>query len=118
MDESSRINQEIGERIRKARIAQKMSQQELAVKANISLPHISEIEHGKKAMKLFTFIKIVEALQVSADYLLRANVPAVNQLYQSELGGIIADCSPTEIESLKQILLQVKNSMRSASAKD
>ena len=51
MGDPVRMNKEIGERIRKARIARKMSQQELANTANISLPHISDIERGKQAMK-------------------------------------------------------------------
>ncbi len=114
MDKMLRLNQEIGERIREARMAKKMSQQELATKANISLPHISDIEHGKQTMKLMTFVKIIEALQISADVILRANVPTVNQLYQNELSQIIEDCTPAEIESLKRILLQVKQSMRTS----
>ena len=118
MDEAIRMNQEIGERIRDARMAKKMSQQELATKANISLPHISDIEHGKQSMKLITFVRIIEALQVSADEILRADVPAVNQLYQNEFSQIIEDCTPTEIESLKRILLQVKQSMRTAPSQE
>lgn len=112
MDDWSRMNQEIGERVREARMARNMSQQELAAKANISLPHISAIEHGKQSMKLVTFVRIIEALQVSADSILRADVPSVNQLYQSEFSRLIEGCSPTEIESLKRIVLQVKQTMR------
>lgn len=118
MDETIQLNQEIGERIREARIGRKMSQQELATKANISLPHISDIERGKKSMKLITFIRIIEVLKVSADSVLRADVPAVNQLYQSEFSEIIADCTPSEIETLKGILLQLKNSMHNAATKE
>ena len=118
MGDPVRMNKEIGERIRKARIARKMSQQELANTANISLPHISDIERGKQAMKLFTFIRIIEALQVSADSILRADVPEVNRLYQNEFSEITADCSPAEIESLKKILLQVKETMRNAPPKE
>lgn len=118
MDDSVRINQEIGERIRKARNARKMSQQELATRANVSLPHISDIERGKQAMKLATFIRIIEVLQVSADSILRADVPAVNQMYQNEFGEIVSDCSPAEIESLKRILLQVKETMRTSPLKE
>ena len=118
MDDAIRLNQQIGERIREARMAKKMSQQELAAKANISLPHISDIEHGKQSMKLITFAKIIEALQVSADVILRANVPTVNQLYQNEFGEIIGDCTPAEIESLKKILVQVKETMRTAPQKE
>ena len=118
MDESFRINQEIGERIREARMARKMSQQELANKANISLPHISDIEHGKQSMKLVTFKRIIEALQVSADVILRANVPTVNQLYQSELSRIIEDCTPAELETLKRIIIQLKQSMRTSTTQE
>jgi len=40
----------IGARIRAARVSRNMSQAELADKANISLPHISDIELGKNKM--------------------------------------------------------------------
>ena len=60
----------IGSRIREARVGRRMSQADLAAKANISLPHVSAIETGKTNMKLESFIRIIEALQVSADSLL------------------------------------------------
>lgn len=118
MDNSLKLNQEIGERIRKARQAMNMSQQELSAKANISLPHISEIENGKKSMKLQTFIRIIEVLQVSADSIIRADVPGINLLYQSEFSEMISDCSPKEIEALKKIIPELKQTMRSGKASD
>lgn len=118
MDDLNRLNQEIGARIREARMAKKMSQQELAAKANISLPHISDIENGKQSMKLLTFMRIIEALQVSADSILRADVPAVNVLYQNEFSRIIEDCTPTEVESLKRIMLQLKQTMRTSQTQE
>ena len=111
MDSLSR-DQEIGERIRRARLAMNMSQQELSTKANISLPHISEIENGKKSMKLQTFIRIIEALQVSADSILRADVPGVNQIYQNEFSAMVEDCTPKEIEALQRIVLELKQTMQ------
>ena len=118
MEDSSRIYEEIGLRLREVRKSRNMTQQELAAKANIALPHISDVELGKKALKLATFIRIIEVLQVSADEILRADVPSVNQLYQSEFSQIIEDCTPAEVESLKQITLQMKSAMRQASHKD
>ncbi len=112
MDEAARVSQEIGERIKEARVAKKMSQQELASKANISLPHISDIEHGKQSMKLLTFIRIIEALQVSSDSIIKADVPGVNQIYQNEFGALLEDCSPGEIEAIKKIVLQLKQTMK------
>ena len=68
----------IGSRIKAVRTSKGMSQADLAVKASVSLPLISNIERGKTRMQLETFVKVAEALQVSADHLLRADVPEVN----------------------------------------
>jgi len=98
----------IGQRIREHRRAQGMSQGDLAAKAHISLTQISSIELGKAKMQVATFCRIAEALGVSADELLRLNVPTVNQIYQKELQELLSDCSPQELESIKKIVREVK----------
>ena len=104
--------EQIGARIRNARIERKMSQAELAAKANISLPHISSIELGKTKMLLSTFTRVIEALQVSADSILRANVPTVTSMYASEIAELFEDCTPSELESLKSIIKNLKTTLR------
>ena len=104
--------EQIGARIRNARIERKMSQAELAAKANISLPHISSIELGKTKMLLSTFTRVIEALQVSADSILRANVPTVTSIYANEIAALFEDCTPSELESLKAIIKNLKTTMR------
>lgn len=107
------LNKRIGARIREVRIQQKMSQADLADKAHISLPHVSELELGKKGMKLSTFIQIAEALQTSTDRLLRPDIPEVNGIYQNEFSELLSDCTPTEIESIIRIIKELKTSMHS-----
>lgn len=102
---------EIGKRIREFRVKKNMSQAALADKANVSLSQISDIERGKTSMRLTTFIGIVEALQVSADVLLRTDIPEVNTLYKSEFAEVLADCTPSEIDSILKIIKEVKRSM-------
>ena len=102
---------EIGKRIREFRVKKNMSQAALADKANVSLSQISDIERGKTSMRLTTFIGIVEALQVSADVLLRTDIPEVNTLYKSEFAEVLADCTPSEIDSSLKIVKEVKRSM-------
>lgn len=92
----------IGARIRDVRIEKNMSQAELAEKAFISVPHMSEVENGKTKLRLSTFVYITEALQVSADVLLRPNTPEVNGIYQGEFKDLLADCSPAEIDSIME----------------
>lgn len=103
---------DIGARIREARLAKGMSQADLAEKSNISLPHISEIELGKADIRLQSFIRIIEALQVSSDEIIRANVPSVSQLLIQEYSDMLADCTPEEIQALVTITQQLKETMR------
>lgn len=104
-------SQMIGSRIKAARTNNKMSQADLAAKANISLPHISDIELGKSNMMLTTFIRIAEALQVSTDSLLRPDVPGVKKMYESELSDIFSDCSPSQMDSILKIVKELKHTM-------
>lgn len=101
----------IGSRIKAVRASKGMSQADLAVKASVSLPLISNIERGKTRMQLETFIKVAEALQVSADHLLRADVPEVRTIYQGELAEVLEGCSASEMEAILNIVREVKASM-------
>ena len=101
----------IGSRIKAVRANRGMSQADLAVKAAVSLPLISNIERGKTRMQLETFVKVAEALQVSADHLLRADVPEVRTIYQGELAEVLDGCSASEMEAILNIVREVKASM-------
>lgn len=105
--------EQIGMRIRKVRTEKGMSQAELAARSGLSLPHISTIELGKTKLYLPTFVRLIEALEVSADVILRANVPTVNGIYQAEFSELLADCTPGELESLYNIVKNIKQTMRS-----
>ena len=101
----------VGSRIKAVRISRGMSQADLAVEASVSLPLISNIERGKTWMQLETFVKVAEALQVSADYLLRPDVPEVKAIYQGEFAELLEDCSASEMETILKIVREVKASM-------
>ena len=101
----------VGSRIRAVRISRGMSQADLAVEASVSLPLISNIKRGKTGMQLETFVKVAEALQVSADYLLRPDVPEVKAIYQGEFAELLEDCSASEMETILKIVREVKASM-------
>lgn len=101
----------VGSRIKAVRISRGMSQADLAVEASVSLSLISNIERGKTGMQLETFVKVAEALQVSADYLLRPDVPEVKAIYQGEFAELLEDCSASEMETILKIVREVKASM-------
>jgi len=103
--------QEIGKRIREIRLSKGMTQNDLAFAAHISTSNISDIELGKSKIWLTTFVKIIEALQVSSDTILRPDVPSVNEIYQKEYAELLSDCSPAEMESILSIVRQVKSTL-------
>ena len=65
--------------IKSARIDRRMSQEDLANRANVSLSCIRAIEDSKHRPSMETFLSIVEALQVSADSLLEGEMSPAYQ---------------------------------------
>lgn len=61
---------QIGRRIKSCREEQKMTQEELAGKVELSSHYLSAVERGVKVPKLETFIRIANALNVPSDILL------------------------------------------------
>ena len=110
MDESIELKQ-IGLRIREARLANKMSQADLAFAAGVSVPYISDVELGKTKTNVLAFRRIAESLRVSTDVLLRPNIPEVKEIYRNEFAEMLLDCTPAEIESILNIVREVKISL-------
>lgn len=78
---------EVGRRIKIAREAKNLSQEDLAALVDLSPTHISVIERGKKATRLDKFVAIANALEVSADSLLidvvdHSVAGVANELYE------------------------------------
>lgn len=103
---------QFGQRIRQYRIEKKMSQQELAEAANLSTPHISNVEQGKVNCSITSFSRILSALNISADAILRPDTAVVNQIYQKDFSDLLADCSTHELEAILKIVRQLKSTMR------
>ena len=99
----------IGLRIKEARRERKISQAELAEKLEISISHMSEIENGKTSFSIDIFMRMTEILQVSADMLLRTNVPEVDVIYADEFMELMKDCSSDEKEAMLQMLRNMKS---------
>ena len=110
MDEKLKTK-EIGQRIREIRQSKKMTQNDLAFEAHISPSNLSDIELGKTNLGVLTLIKIIEALDVSADIILRPDVASVNKIYQNEFAELLKDCTPSEIETITKLAKDVKNTL-------
>ena len=59
------INKKTGEKIREYRMKRKLSQEQLAFKANLHRAYIGHIERGEKNIGLKNLEKIAKALDIS-----------------------------------------------------
>ncbi len=95
----------VGQRIKEAREAKCLTQEELAEIVDLSPTHVSVIERGLKVAKLDTFVAIANALDVSADSLLIDVVTQSTTSAATELSEII---SKLPLKEKRKILKAVR----------
>ncbi|MBQ3016192.1 MAG: helix-turn-helix transcriptional regulator [Clostridia bacterium] len=94
----------MGDRIRETRKKLNLTQEQLAEKLDITLTYISEIERGLKMPSMALFIKLVETLDVSADYLLRDTVSTRNLYGDSHIGRKLERLTPKQRVALEALI--------------
>lgn len=94
----------IGSRIKAARENKGITQEELAIMVDLSPTHISVIERGVKPPKLETFVRIANALCVSADSLLVDVVENSTKGIACELYDYIGKLSKREREKVLAVV--------------
>ena len=103
---------DIGQRIKAKRIENGLTQEKLSELVGIGPSHMSHIESGSTVPSFEVFILIVNALKCSADELLCREVKAAEPLLSSWLSELVADCDPTEVKILSDILIAAKQTLR------
>ena len=94
----------MGNRIKETRRKHHWTQDPLAEKVEVSLEYISEIERGLKTPSMQVFIKLVEVLDVSADYLLRDTVSTRNLYGDKQLGSKLERLTPKQRVALEALI--------------
>ena len=94
----------LGKRIRESRIKKGYTQQNLADLADIGVVYISEIERGIKMPSLNIFIKIIDALDVSADYILRDEISSGKEYIHMEISEKLLALTPRQCKAATDIL--------------
>lgn len=104
---------QIGERVRMARNAKNMSQAQLAAAVYVSPPYISNIEQGKQTMSITTLSSICEALEISADWLLRNRSPQSQRITDVEIEQLLLECTPEEKQAILKLIPEIRDALRS-----
>ncbi len=94
--------------MRKYRKALGLSQEELAEKVGISVPHMSHIETGNTKLSLPVLVSLAQALEVRTDDLLYDVQPTNRAASGEEINAIISRCSAQQAELLADIVHAVK----------
>ncbi|WP_409969858.1 helix-turn-helix transcriptional regulator [Bengtsoniella intestinalis] len=94
----------IGKNIRHYRLAKSMRQEDLAEKTGLSPNYIGVVERGDKVPALATFIKLANALDVSADMLLADVLNTGYIVKESLLSEKLAQLSPDDRSKIYEIV--------------
>jgi len=94
----------MGDRMREARKKQKLTQEQLAERLDISVEFVGQIERGLKLPSMQVFVKMVEALNVSADYLLRDSVSTGRLFGDNAIGSKIEKLKPNQRIALEALI--------------
>ena len=109
--EREKISYMIGTRIRNLRIQKKLSQEELALAADIHPAYLGRVERGEKCPSIETVYKIAQGLKVSLCELTDfsdESTPIKVQLLK-RIENAIADLSDEEASNLVSIIEQMIN---------
>ena len=94
----------MGDRIREARKHQGLTQDQLAERLDISVQFVGQIERGLKLPSMQVFIKLIEVLNVSADYLLRDAVSSGRLFGENAIGRKIDKLKPKQRIALEALV--------------
>ena len=95
---------ELGMKLREARNRAGFTQEQLAEKADIGVMYLGEIERGVKMPSMKIFIKLIEALDISADYILRNELPSGKEYVLDEITEKLASLTPKQRKAAVDIL--------------
>ena len=99
---------EIGARIREARRAAGMTQEQLAEAVDITPVYVSRIENGVKRASLSVLLRITKVLDTHIEYLLTGNSPRGID----KLAELMSGCSEKEWQIIIRIAAAAKDALR------
>lgn len=103
----------LGKRIRELRIAQKLSQEELAYRASINPAHLGQIERALKNPTLDTIEQIASALNISlselfSPYTVPTATPAEN-ITLEKINSLLSSMSQSQQKDILKIIKTIQN---------
>ncbi len=109
MEKNNSINlKEVGQRIRHARKALNLSQQNAAERASISAQYWSSLEVGRDQASVMTYLRIATAFGMTLDDLFYDDATLLRVRTTFSLDGLLEECTVCERAVLSEALLALK----------
>lgn len=103
---------QLGKRIKRHRQRAHMTQEQLAEKTDVATSTIAHAENGTSKPSLPLLLKVANALNVTLDQLVCDSLPVIDSYLEKDIADLIADCSTTEKQILRDIIAVTKETMR------
>jgi transcriptional regulator with XRE-family HTH domain len=103
---------ELGKRIKAARLATKMTQEQLAEKINLSSGHCAHVERGTTKVSLPALVSMANALNTTPDNLLFDSICNNAPHLTKEAHALFADCNTDEFYVILRAAEAIKKSIR------
>ena len=94
----------MGDRVKDLRKKKRLTQEQFAEKIGVSVQYVSEIERGISMPSMQVFVKILEVLDASADYLLRDMVSSGNLYGDKQIATKLERLAPNQRRTLMAII--------------
>ena len=94
----------MGTRFKEARLKKGLTQEVLAELTNSGATYISDIERGVKFPSMALFIRLVNVLDVSADYILSGELNSGKQFIYNDLTEKLEKLTPQQRENVSSII--------------
>ena len=102
----------IGSRIKQARLAKNMTQEDLADKIDISVAFLSRVERGNSHINLKRLNQLCDLLDVTEGYLLNGASNSSNNYLNKEFAELLKGCSPDTqklIYNVAKVIVDAEN---------
>lgn len=93
----------IGERLKRARISQGMTQEKLAEKLDVSVAYLSRVERGSSHINLTRLNQICAYLGISEGYILNGSSVSSKGYLDDEFNELLKDCPPEKMKLIYSI---------------
>jgi transcriptional regulator with XRE-family HTH domain len=106
----------IGERLKRARLAKNMTQENLAEQLDVSVAFLSRVERGHSHLNLNRLTQVCELLDVSEGYILSGSSENSESYLEEDFKKLLAKCSPEKqklIYKLSQVIAEEDETYKS-----